>query len=398
MPLDFTNLAAQVSDMVTTLRESGVEHRRRLADALATFNDPSLELEELQAKIKAARTSWLVAELTERLDRRYPAPSIPGDFTVMATDGSHIDVDRHRAARCYLINIGAVSLTYGSHPDAVLTATPTLYAGEDDMVIRNPGQGRDQVLDAALTGIKRSVAEWRALADLAKNTSPGSASLAVLDGTLIQWGLETKSYPQFVRDVLLHRGFLACLDELHALNKDRTLAVASYISYPGGGDVVNALRIILCPGDVINEKACNECGTRECERVSGLRDRDLFAEVLRPGERSGLFASRSSILSEYGPHKVMFYYVNVGEEIARVEVPAWVADDTALLDLSHGLVLDQCRRGHGYPVALSEAHEHAVVTGADRENFWALVESCLVDEKLPSPNSAKSISKRTRWV
>ena len=53
---------------------------------------------------------------------------------------------------------------------------------------------------------------------------------------------------------------------------------------------------------------------------------------------------------------------------------------------------------HGYPVALSEAHEHAVVTGADRENFWALVESCLTDEKLPSPNSAKSTSKRTRWV
>ncbi len=398
MPLDFTRLAAQVGDMIATLKESRAEHRRQLANALATFNDPSLNLEEVQAKIKAAKTSWLVAELTERLDRRYPAPRIPDDFTVMATDGSHIDVDRHRAARCYLINIGAVTLTYGSRPDAVLAATPTLYAGEEDMVIRNPGRGRDQVLDAALTGIKRSVAEWRALADLAKTTAAGSASLAVLDGTLIQWGLESKNYPQFVRDVLLRRGFLRCLDEMQALNRDRTLAAASYISYPGGGDVVNALRIILCPGDTINDRACLECQSKECERVSGLRDRDIFAETLQPGERSALFASQSSILEEYGPHRVDFYYLNVGEEIARVEVPAWVAEDQGLLDLSHGLLLDQCRRGHGYPVALSEAHEHAVVTGADRENFWALVESCLADEKLPSPGSAKSTSKRTRWV
>jgi hypothetical protein len=49
-------------------------------------------------------------------------------------------------------------------------------------------------------------------------------------------------------------------------------------------------------------------------------------------------------------------------------------------------------------VALSEAHEQAVVTGADRENFWQLVESLMTAEHLPTPTSAKSFSKRTRWV
>jgi len=39
-----------------------------------------------------------------------------------------------------------------------------------------------------------------------------------------------------------------------------------------------------------------------------------------------------------------------------------------------------------------------VVTGADRENFWRLVESLLLDEHLPSLSSAKSRSKKTRWV
>ena len=97
-------------------------------------------------------------------------------------------------------------------------------------------------------------------------------------------------------------------------------------------------------------------------------------------------------------HRVYFFYLRVDDEIARIEVPEWVAKDEGLLNLAHTLVLDQCQRGHGYPVALSEAHEQAVVTGADRENFWALVESSLVEEHLPTPTSAKSQSKRTRWV
>jgi NurA-like 5'-3' nuclease len=88
----------------------------------------------------------------------------------------------------------------------------------------------------------------------------------------------------------------------------------------------------------------------------------------------------------------------VDDEIARVEIPQWVAMDENLLNLVHALVLDQCRRGFGYPVALSEAHERAVVTAADRESFWQMVESSMIEEKLPSITSAKSQSKRTRWV
>ena len=108
MPLDFTHIAAQVGEMIRTLKDSRAERRQRLENALKTLNDQSLVLEDIQRKLQAAKTSWLVAELTERLDRRYSAPLIPSDFTVMATDGSHIDVDRHRSARCYLINIGSV--------------------------------------------------------------------------------------------------------------------------------------------------------------------------------------------------------------------------------------------------------------------------------------------------
>jgi len=45
-----------------------------------------------------------------------------------------------------------------------------------------------------------------------------------------------------------------------------------------------------------------------------------------------------------------------------------------------------------------EAHEKAVITGADRENFWQMVEAQLIAEHLPTSGSAKSQSKKTRWV
>ena len=112
-----------------------------------------------------------------------------------------------------------------------------------------------------------------------------------------------------------------------------------------------------------------------------------------------MFASPSKIVRDrYGDHYVYFFYLRVDGEIARIEIPQWVARNEGLLNLTHSLVFDQCRRGQGYPVALSEAHEQAVVTGADRENFWELVESSMINEHLPSPGSAKSFSKRTRWI
>ncbi len=133
--------------------------------------------------------------------------------------------------------------------------------------------------------------------------------------------------------------------------------------------------------------------------MAGVQDRELFSNLLEQGERSAIFTSQSSIVQKhYGVHQVYFFYLKVDDEIARVEIPQWVAMDENLLNLVHTLVLDQCQRGHGYPVALSEAHEKAVVTGVDREEFWQLVESFLIEERLPSLSSAKSRSKRTRWV
>lgn len=383
--------------MVARLKATAGENQQRLQYALGILRERAGDLDYLQRKVAARKATWLVAGLVDRLDRHHAAPPCPPEFTIIATDGSHIDVDRHHSTRCYLINIGSAILQYGESPEAVLDTSPYLYSRDEELVILPGGvSSRTQPVEGALLGIRRGVDECGQLAKLSADLPPGSSSLALLDGSLILWGLE--AFPEFVTEALLSKGFLTHLDEIRGLNSDREIALASYISLPRSTEVANVLRIALCPHDPVDcDRYCP--AKQECDTVAGVQDRELFAHILDEGERSAVFISQSSIVRNcYGAHQVYFFYLRVDDEIARVEVPQWVATDASLLNLTHTLVLDQCRRGHGYPVALSEAHEQAVVTVADRENFWQLVESSLISEHMPSTASAKSRSKRTRWI
>ena len=388
--------------MVLRFKTEAEGRNERLLKALDTFKNPPVALDTLKRKVQFGKTSWLVAGLAEGLTKGYHPPNAPQEFAIIATDGSHIDVDRHRVTRCYLVNIGSVILHYGTAPAAILESTPQLYSSDEELVISSPkAKNQEQSIEGPLLGIKRGVDECQALAHLAAGLENNSPTLALLDGSLILWGLSGQAYPQFVTEALLQNGFLSYLDEIRNLNNSsKKLALASYISFPRSSDVVNTLRLAICPYDPPDcDRHCPSKEERACEVVSGVQDRELFSNILKERERSPLFLNQSSIVRQYyGQHWVNFFYLNVGDEIARIEIPNWVAEDKGLLGLVHSLVLDQCQRGQGYPAALIEAHEQAVLTGADREEFWQLVSSTLIDEHLPSTGSAKNTSKRVRWV
>ncbi len=362
------------------------------------MHEHSCDLVSLKEKIANSQTTWLVAGLLDELDRKYISLPPPANYTVIATDGSHIEIDRHQSVRCYLLNISEITLSYGQKPDALLNSIPRLYANEQDLVISPPhGQGRDQLIEGNLLAARRSIEECCHLADLALALPPESTVLALLDGTLMLWGLDP--YPEYITDILLDKGLIKQFDRLKLATKDKKIVFGSYISSPRSNDVVNVLRIASCPHEAVNcDKYC-DTGKQDCGDLGRITDSQLFISLLAPGERSALFASRSKIIKgHYDQHEVLFFYLRVEEEIARVELPVWVASDRTQIDMMHGMILDQCRKGDGYPVALSEAHEQAVVTISDRENFWQLVESNLIDDHLPIQTTGKSRSKKMRWV
>jgi hypothetical protein len=398
MTLDITQISAQISEMVGKIKTGNRERGEHLRAAMTKLNDPAMNLEMLKRKIAAARTpNWSPAGLVEGFSQRYAPPNTPREYSALATDGSNIAVDRHKSARCYLINIGSVYLHYGNQPSAELLSSPKLYFEGAELVIKNQSnRQREQQIDGALLDARRAVEECRKLADIASILPPDETLLAMMDGSLVLFGMQ--NFPDFVVEEIVDRGFLTALNILQQLNLSRELCLASYISFPRSEDVVNALKVAVCPQEPVDCDRNCQMGESACDVLSGVNDRMLFNEWLKVGERSALFVNPSSILKRYGQHQVYFFYLRVEDEIARVEIPEWIAMRQDRLGLTHALVLDQCRRGQGYPVALSESHEQAVVTGADRELFWGLVEEALVEEKLPDQVSTKSRSKRTRWV
>lgn len=402
MSLDLHKIASQMEDAVSYLNDQETSRSSRLDQALQTILTTRPEV--LESKRSLSRTTFPIAGLQWSIAGRYTSPSLPPNYTVLAVDGSHIDVDRHLAVQCYLLNIGRVRIQYGDSPQAWLGSQPRLYTEEDDLQIIDPGGIRTQPIEGPLIGALRAVEEMKELVALAKEADPKTPTLAMIDGSLILWGLIGQSYPDFVRRVLLEEEFLPALSELRDLARHRPLAIASYISLPRSSDVVNALRLDShqCPYEVAN---CDmHCGSlrpqqRPCDAVSGIMDRDVFSSMLYESERSDSFTSTSSIVERYyGEHQIHFFYLNVGPEVARVEVPEWVASNRELLEMAHAFLVDQCRKGHGYPIAIAEAHEQAVVTTKDREEFRSMVEYMLHRHRLPVYTSQKNQSKRLKWL
>ena len=397
MPLEFSNVAAQIENMVAKVGLEGEERRGRLARALKLFAEADADV--LISKIASSNTPWPVAGVAHGFNKQHDLPSCPEEFTVIATDGSHIEVDRHNSVRCYLINIGSVVINYGVRPDARIASEPRIYFG-DDLALTDPVSGRVELIEGAILGVKRSIAECAALAEVVAQQPVDRATLAMMDGSLVLWGLSPRDYEGFIREELLDKEYLSAFDSMKHRSADSRFALCACTSFPRNADFVNALRVYVCGCDPADCERCRAEGRRrECEDLDGVADIALFDAVLDVGQRSALFLNGSKYVQKYyREHQVCFFYLKVDEEMLRVEVPQWVSERDDLVDIVHSLVLDQCRRGVGYPVALMEAHEKAVVTAADREAFRHLVEQAMVERGINMQTSGKSRSKRTRWV
>lgn len=406
--LDLYAVKTQIDGMVADERRVQEDFRAKLELALAQYRRWLPEWEGLARKIDASRTSWLLPGLGEGLGGGIDPPARPSTISIAATDGSQIFPDRHEISACFLINIGYILLHYGTGEKPLMSSKPRLYYREED--IYEEWGGARVFVNRELVGFKRGLMEFTELADLALAAhAEGHRTLALSDGTLILWNLEGK--PQDFRAAHLE-ATLAAMDELCAAR----VPVAGYISQPGSQELINALKLGLCP---LAAADCDRCPYQEenqlhlsraeidalqgdlwrgrglpCSPIEGLNDAVLVRRVLRPKQRTPLYRSASKVLAEYGPHRIYYFYLHVGAEIGRVEVPEWVAADRELLDLVHACLCDQAEKGQGYPVALAEAHERAVVRSADREAFYRFLRDTFVKNDLQTRLSTKSFKKR----
>ena len=399
MPIDRFQLSRQVGELAEYLDDQRGEFSRRLVNALQAANTYSdlATFEQLKDKLESQRGvySWLVPGVTEPLTNVYEASAPPRDYIVLAVDGSQIEIDRDSPFDAYLINIGRVYIRYGQAPKANIESQAQTYYRPEDMVLggsRRPG--REHVIGSSVIAARRDTAEVSALADMAESLPEGVPAIGLLDGSLTQWRI---SEADNIADPDVRKQYIDALSRLQEVGDQREFVVASYISRPRAREVVNALRIAICPFDTPN------CGTycrdraegeRPCDSIARVRDRDIFEELFEEvGQRSSVFRSHSDEIAEYGDHLPHFFYLAAENELARVELPQWSLGQTELL---HSLLWDQLQLGDGYPLALAEAHEEAVVRADGRNLFRQLLENEAIQRSTPGRTSAKSEAKRQR--
>ena len=383
----------ELGQVIGDIQKMGIEARKqgdKIAAQMRTALAQARLSPEAWAATRAQRESlpkpaWLAADCRDvppSATIRLP-DGTPDVYTALATDGSQIPLDRHAVAPCYLINVGQIALHYGTGERPTLASQATLHYTEEDLYQSEDG-GDPVPLSDKIVNNRRLLAESAALAALIE-THKGRDAIALVDDPLIVWTPQGESEAEQKRII---DGFCEMLSAGQTYNTP----VAGYVSRPAHKDVVGALRLTLC------EPGCSHIPKDVCAGLASLTDVQLFSHLLpRPGDRSPVFGSTNPSLKLYpNDQKIAFFYLNAGGEIARVEIPAWVSEDADLTAQVHRLAFDQARKGQGYPIALAEAHERAIVRGPEREAFFRLVENAFVRENLPALQTRKALSKRTR--
>ena len=403
MSLNVIKLGLQLLEATSIFHAQDKSADAKLPNALTKFESTDPSIVETKRLSSARTLTWLAASIPHDLKGRFRAPDAPLDYAVIGVDGSHVDADRNMPVHCYLINIGSCDITYGHHAQAQLESTPFLFSREEDFRFGNPDFPLEATpVDSTILGLKRSLMELETTVSLIEQHHNTNPIVGLLDGTLIYWTLMNSDLHTHTREHAIAQQLLPPLDRLQELSKSRDVALASYISLPMAKDIVNLLRVSECPFDTANcGYHCGQQvpGSRGCDSVDGLLDRDIFQAYLRPFERSSIYYSTSAVSTlHYKDHQVAFFYIHAGQEVARVEIPGWIGKDMGKVDLIHSVIVEQIIKGQGYPVSLSEAHEQAVVRTSDRDTFQTLIRNSLETNTFNPMESQKQRSKRTRWV
>ena len=365
MPIDYQQIYEKIREIGKGARERKKTMEERRSRARELLNAYSTKLEALRSKVESAKAIdqniRSAFPLDEPLASSHPKPDTVVQATLIAADGSQINPDRHAAIQFSLVNVGGIVMKLNSGKAPTISTESELLYGDDLLPNGIP-------LSDGMVALKRDVAERTKLDDLSKGIE--GQVVTFTDGPIELWGArgeDTQSYFDYVEK---YKGVLSRLQE-------RGVITAGYVDKPSADLVVRLLEIMSADNEQIQK-------LREFHPLRGVSDRWLYGEkenpLLPPGHRSAVFQIQSSSEKSYkGVLSIHFFYLNVGTEghpwPVRVEIPRWVVDDKAKLDLLHAVLVDQCRMmgSRPYPYLLHRAHETAVVKNEEKQQIEQLL-------------------------
>lgn len=392
--LELNKLTKQVDGMAEALAGQRDRQRKATEAARELLLKHAQVTDELRAKIQRAGEvdeSWRGADpLGSDLTERVQTPAAGQPATLVASDGSQIYPDTHAIALYYLTNIGTIVLRQGSGEAPMVATEPILRMAEDDPLEE---QDQDRV-DADEVNLRRDLREVEALAALARDERGKLGGdmermvVALADGPLLPWmpqRLTDREQTQHVKQ------FTALLDDMRA-----SYAVPlGYVDRPRSANVLRLLHLAGLPHDAITKETLRQGAFRS------LSDAGLFQDLL-PGQRTALFAATSEINANFDDagHRIYFCYMNVATEpgekrarMVRIEMPVWIATDSARLDTALTAVWSDCRL-LAYPYLLTRAHELALVTRQEKDTLEQMLRTGMMRLEMRVEESPKATTKR----
>lgn len=365
-----------IKSMPTLFKETSQE--RLLARELFTWlqNNPQVvvQLQSIESSIVLPSWQGPIDAVQSIMPHEHP-------YAVVAVDGSQIYPDRHQGMACYLLNTGIAHFVYSSTSSVRLFSVPSLFTQIDDLDMSEEMVNCRRAELEFEVGLQEAKRARELHPDEPSALVPGTPvpSMLLCDGSLIFWHLESK--PPRIRDRFLKK----YLEQLDAFYNERIL-IAGFISSPKSKELVALLRLASAQDVMKNGTA---------PKFDTSIDADIAAFFLKEGQRTTLFTHNSQLADKYPAHlRPCFVYMHVGDEIARIEVPNWIAQDNELLNRVLRIIMDQCKKGNGYPIALAEAHEQAVVNTSDRQFFFEMLFKMAMDSSYRLHASQKSLKKR----
>jgi NurA domain len=362
MSLDFQQVRVQVQELGKNAPQTQQERSNKRQQAMGLLKAYAQEAEVLRRKVQAVGDPSLRCALPadinqpEALNAHFSLPGLPSAATLLAADGSQINLDRHAEVEYSLVNVGAIQMRLGdASPPRTYIECQLFY----DEQLYNQTE--------AILALTRDLKERAMLVELAIKAEP--PVITFTDGPVELWGAkgvsseESSSYQKSLAE------YLEVLFRLYKLGA----ITAGYVDKPAANLVVRLL-------EIANAKPEDLTNIRSYQPLRGVSDRFLFKDILSPGERSAVFELQSQSASNYKDHLALhFFYLSVGRaehpSLARVEVPAWVAEDSPKLDALHAVLVDQCRimGARPYPYILHRAHETARVSLEERDQVTNMI-------------------------
>ncbi|MGD2027529.1 MAG: DNA double-strand break repair nuclease NurA [Anaerolineales bacterium] len=382
MSLDFQQVRQQIQEFSKTATESAERllKLRELAAKLLTENAVNLDyLRDKALQVANLDQYFRVALPTdEALNESFPLPDLPAQATIIAADGSQINPDRHLGIDYCLVNVGAFQMVLNDPNPPKTTIKSELFFGEDVFSMQEK-----------IVALIRDMREREILAELAADIQ--GPLITFTDGPIELWGREVAlAEAEEEEEKNYFERYMKALHKLYQLKA----ATAGYVDKPRFDLLIRLLEIAP------ENKPVKDAGKNRWLR--GILDTEILEPWIGPGERSAIFGLLSRSTKRYqNQFSLHFFYLNVSLNenkpmLARVEIPAWVAQNAVMVDALHAVLVQQCQivPTRTYPYVLTRADETAVVSRDEKEQVASLMARELRQRGMEvSDKSQKQLSK-----